>query len=310
MRFRKLKHYFFIAIKNPKKVYVKVKEFAQGFYIYLKLNNQPTVINEMKSSSVINLQTFKKLPLITIFSRKKIAHDFYLEVKKYIGDNNRFVTQRGLALIIKNINSQVTELKFADLNPFIEKKFILVDIHTLHKIHKIASTNYHFFICFITNEQEKYEFLKYPKLHSYINILISIGCDINIEGNNIPLILNKKTVNEALASLEFIISSQINFEEALIPLKIPTKYDARLIDGTMDGLDAYFSLRKLDGSKSNSFKHYLEKNLNDENITQVYVNETIELMYLTIINFCRKFKNWTPLAERLLRDGYYIEINK
>ena len=117
MRFRKLKHYFSIAIKNPKKVYVKVKEFAQGFYIYLKLNNQPTVINEMKSSSVINLQTFKKVPLITIFSRRKIAHDFYSEVKKYIGNNNKFVIQRGVALIIKNINSQVTELKFADLNP-------------------------------------------------------------------------------------------------------------------------------------------------------------------------------------------------
>lgn len=310
MHFRKLKYYFFKAIKNPKKVYVKVKEFAEGFYIYLKRNNAPILINESKSSSVINLQTFKTVPLITIFSRTKIAHDFYSEVKKYMGDNNRFVIKNGVALVIKNINSQVKELKFTDLEPFNEKKFILVDIHTLPKIDKIASINYHFFICFISSEQEKYEFLKHHKLHIYINILISVGCDTYLENNNIPLVLNKRTTEDALASLEFIISSQINIEEALIPLKIPANYDLRLNDGSIHGLDAFFSIRKLDGSKSNSFKDYLERNLKDENITQIYVNEVIELMYSTIINSCRKFGNWTPLANRLLCDGYFIEISK
>ena len=310
MYFRKLIHYFIQAIKNPKKTAVWIRDYYQKAYIFLNRNDRPTILIESKSSSVINLQALHRVPLISIFSRVKLAHAFFQSANKFRLEENKFVLQKGVAIYLKQVNAQVKQLMFADLHPFRGRKFILIDVYTLPKIEKIASVNYHFLVCLITSEEQKSELFKYPKFSKFINTIITVGCDFEKEHIIVPLLIKKDTTYEVIAALDFIISAQVNYEEALIPLKIPATYDPRMNNGTFNGLDAFFDLQNTDVSKSDSFQTFLAKNLKCENVNQVYVNENIELTYLTMINHCKEFGNWAPLAQRLLGDGYHIEITR
>ena len=308
---RNLKYYLFASIKNPKKAIMKIRNYFQKAYIFIIRNESPFIHIEYKASNILNLNSLSRVPLIAIFSRSTQANAFAQTANLYIREKNKFVVQKGVAGYLKRINTQTKNVMFDNLTYTTEKKFILIDCYTLPKIEQVASVNYHFLVCLITNEDDKRELSKYKELLKFINILITTGYSPEPNSYNVPLLIQKKSTYEVLEALEFIISMQMNYDEAaLIPLNLPAHYDERLTNENMRGLDAFFDLHYIDRSQSGSFQNFLVKNLNSKNVRQIYVNETIELLYKTMIDNCENIGNWSAFADRLLKDGYRIEVSQ
>ena len=155
-------------------------------------------------------------------------------------------------------------------------------------------------------------FLELPDIHKKIRtVFVPIGYMFDSKIFSIPSVLFYENSAQILQGINYLIKSEQNRQQSLVPLLFPAKHDPDLMEGKYELLDAVFLLKKYDSNEngSSNFKNWSQDFCRSENIKQIYVDEYIEYAYRNLIQACHGKNNYAELFLRLIEDGENLEIH-